>query len=264
MLNCNYMEFEALIAAGGLANRLGPMPCSKEIFPLTGQFTNERTRVVCDNLIEYYLEAGIKNIHFIIRKGKWDIPQLLGDGSNQGVNISYKIMNLPYGTPFTLDQAYPFIKDKNVAMGFPDIIMKPKNGIVELKEKLEAGKADIVLGLFPIEKYWKWDMVEFEDEKIKEIIIKGNRSDLKYGWSNAVWKPSFSKFMHEHLQHILKTNRSGKIIQDDGTEREVYVGDIIIAAMQSGLKAEYVMFENGSTLDIGTHDDMIKYLKESI
>ncbi len=97
------MEFNALIAAGGLANRLGALPCSKEIFPIVGQFTNDRTKVVCENLIEYYKAAGINNIHFIIRKGKWDIPQLLGDGSSIGVNISYKIMNLPFGTPFTLD-----------------------------------------------------------------------------------------------------------------------------------------------------------------
>ena len=108
------MEFNALIAAGGLANRLGALPRSKEIFPIVGQFTNDRIKVVCENLIEYYKVAGINNIHFIIRKGKWDIPQLLGDGSSIGVNISYKIMDVPFGTPFTLDQAYPFIKDKNI------------------------------------------------------------------------------------------------------------------------------------------------------
>ena len=134
------MDFSALIAAGGLANRLGPLPCSKEIFPIIGQFTNNRTKVVCENLIEYYKLAGINDIHFIIRKGKWDIPQLLGDGSSLGVNISYLIMNLPYGTPFTLDQAYPFIKDKNIAMGFPDIVMEPKNAFEMLKVKLQNGK----------------------------------------------------------------------------------------------------------------------------
>jgi glucose-1-phosphate thymidylyltransferase len=104
------MEFEALIAGGGMANRLGPLPCSKEILPLMGQFVDNRLKVACENLIEYYRIAGIKNIHFVIRKGKWDIPQLLGDGSDYGVNFSYHILKIPFGTPFTLDQAYPFIK----------------------------------------------------------------------------------------------------------------------------------------------------------
>jgi len=159
------MEFHGLIAAGGIASRLGALPCSKEIFPLVSQFSNNRIKVVCDHLIDYYRIAEINNIHFIVRKGKWDIPQLLGDGSENQVNISYHIMNLPYGTPFTLDQAYPFIKDKNIAMGFPDIIMEPQNAFTKLKENLLKGNADIVLGIFPVEYYWKWDMIDFEEDK---------------------------------------------------------------------------------------------------
>ena len=258
------MEFDALIAAGGLANRLGDLPCSKEIFPIVGQFTNDRTKVVCENLIEYYKTAGIKNIHFVIRKGKWDIPQLLGDGSSNGVNISYNIMNLPFGTPFTLDQAYPFIKDKNIAMGFPDIIMKPINAFKIIKEKLLKGKADIVLGLFPVKKYWKWDMIDFDGDKIKDIVIKGKRSDLKYGWSIAVWRPSLTEFMHEYLKKLIKSNEKGSRILSDGSEREMYVGDIFIEAMKNGLTSDYVIFKDGFTIDIGTHDDMKEHLKSTI
>ena len=64
------MEFEALIPAGGVASRLGPLPCSKEIFPLTGQIIHNDVKVFCENLIEYYSVASINNIHFIIRNGK--------------------------------------------------------------------------------------------------------------------------------------------------------------------------------------------------
>lgn len=257
------MEFDALIAAGGFANRLGALPCSKEIFPIVGQFTNDRIKVVCENLIEYYKAAGIKNVHFIIRKGKWDIPQLFGDGSSIGVNISYKIMNLPFGTPFTLDQAYPFIKDKNIAMGFPDIIMEPTNAFKIIKEKLSKGKSDIVLGLFPIKNYWKWDMIDFEDDRIKEIVIKGKRSDLKYGWSIAVWRPSLTDFMHGYLSKLIKSNSKGTRIVPDGSERELYVGDVFTEAMKSGLIIDYEIFDDGFTTDIGTHEDMLEYLKES-
>ena len=258
------MEFDALIAAAGLANRLGPLPCSKEILPIIGQFTNNRTKVVCENLIEYYKLAGINNVHFIVRKGKWDIPQLLGDGSSNGVNISYLIMKLPYGTPFTLDQAYPFIKDKNIAMGFPDIVMEPKNAFEKLKAKLQNGKTDIVLGLFPIKNYWKWDMIDFDDDKIKEIVIKGKRSDLKYGWSNAVWRPSFTEFMHNYLSNLVKANKKGTRVLPDGSERELYVGDVFTEAMKSGLKIDYEIFDDGYTTDIGTHEDMLDYVKKTM
>jgi glucose-1-phosphate thymidylyltransferase len=258
------MDFHGLIAAGGIANRLGALPCSKEIFPLANQFTNDRIKVVCENLISYYSAAEVKNVHFIIRKGKWDIPQLLGDGTEIGVNISYHIMNLPYGTPFTLDQAYPFIKDKNIAMGFPDIIMEPLDAFSKLKEKMLRTNADAVLGVFPIEFYWKWDMIEFNGDKIKEIIIKGKRSDLQYGWSNAVWQPNFTEFMHHFLKEFVKKNRDGKKVLKDGSQREVYVGDVFTEALKAGLKINYVIFENGITTDIGTHEEMAAYLKRSI
>jgi len=258
------MEFHGLIAAGGVASRLGALPCSKEIFPLASQFTNDRIKVVCENLIKYYQTANINNIHFIIRKGKWDIPQLLGDGSYNNVNISYHIMNLPFGTPFTLDQAYPFIKDKNIAMGFPDIIMEPENAFLKLKQKLIQGKADVVLGIFPVEYYWKWDMIDFDGEFIKEIIIKGKRSDLKYGWSNAVWGPSFTEFMHSFLHELIKSSKYGKRILPDGSERELYVGDVITEAMEIGLKVEYIIFDKGFTADIGTHEEMKEYLRKTI
>ncbi len=258
------MTFHGLIAAGGVASRLGALPCSKEIFPLASEFTNTRIKVVCENLISYYRNADISNIHFIIRKGKWDIPQLLGDGSENQVNISYHMMNLPYGTPFTLDQAYPFIKDKNIAMGFPDIIMEPVNAFSKLKEKLVNGKADFVLGIFPIENYWKWNMIEFEDNKIMDIIIKGKRSDLKYGWSMAVWKPSMTEFIHQYLKVVMKENPNGRKVLSDGAERELYVGDTFTAAMKAGLSVDYVIFDDGFTTDIGTHEEMKEYLKKSL
>ena len=147
-------------------------------------------------------------------------------------------------------------------MGFPDIVMEPVNAFDKLKEKLIQSDADVVLGIFPIEFYWKWDMVEFEDEKVKDLIIKGNRTDLKYGWSNAVWKPSFTEFMHHYLQEVLKQSDEGKRVLPDGSQRELYVGDVITEGMKAGLKIDYVTFEKGFTNDIGTHEEMATYLRK--
>ena len=64
----------------------------------------------------------INKVYFIIRKGKWDIPEYYGSGENHTMDIGYLMMNQPYGVPFTLNQAYPFVKDSLIAFGFPDII----------------------------------------------------------------------------------------------------------------------------------------------
>lgn len=121
------MEFEALIPAGGVASRLDPLPCSKEIFPLTGQFILDR--------------------------------------------------------------------------------------VIVFLEKL------------------------------------------------AVWKSSHANFMHKFLSELITHNSKGTRLLDDGSERELYVGDVITEAMRNGLKISYVMFENGFSSDIGTHEEMSEFLK---
>ena len=54
-----------------------------------------------------------------------------------------------FGVPFTLDQAYPFVRDATVAFGFPDIIFDGQDGFVKLLDRQLQTGADVVLGLFP-------------------------------------------------------------------------------------------------------------------
>ncbi len=250
------MEIIGLIPAGGEAKRLGKLPCSKEIYPIVRKKSDNESRaeikVISEYLISSYRIAGINNIYFILRKGKWDIPAYYGDGSDFGVNISYLIMNLPYGTPFTLDQAYPFTKDKYIALGYPDILVEPAETYIKIKEKISETKADIVLGLFPIDSYLNWDMVEFDNKnKVKNIIIKQERPDLKYGWTIAIWNPSFWEFMHEYIGNIIRNGGDGKVIKEGQPPRELYPGDIFMEAIEAGLHLETVLLEKGRCMDIG-------------
>lgn len=254
------MKTIGLIPAGGIGSRLGNTPFSKEVMPVGMGKGGERL-AVSEYLLSYYKNAGIENVYFIIREGKWDIPSYFKDGADFGLNISYLIMNLPYGAPYTLNQAYPFIKDTYVALGFPDIIIKPENSYLKLKDKIDETEADIVLGIYPIENYKKWDMVDFDDQgNIKEICIKQNRP-LKYGWTNIIWGPKFTEFMNDFLNKALLDLNDGKI-NINNTLREPYVGDVIIAAMKEGLKTDYVLFEDGDSVDLGTQDDLRKFMYE--
>ncbi|MBN2612393.1 MAG: hypothetical protein JXB00_12615 [Bacteroidales bacterium] len=254
------METVGLIPAGGTGERLGKLPCSKEVFPVADN--DGKISVISQRLIGYFKLGGIKDIYFIIRKGKWDIPQYFGDGSEQGVNIGYLIMNLPYGTPFTLNQAYPFIKDKTVALGFPDIIFQPEDAFKQVNLKLTQSKADIVLGLTATDQYQRSDMIEFnKDGSIKNIIIKQNRPDLRCSWFIAMWEPSFSAYMNHYLAKFLKKYPDGRYLADDGQLREPFVGDVIQNALKDGLNANYVLFKNGRYLDVGTKNEMANTLQ---
>jgi glucose-1-phosphate thymidylyltransferase len=101
-------------------------------------------------------------------------------------------------------------------------------------------------------------MIEFDGSKINNIVIKEDRRDLTYGWTSAVWGPSFTEFLHEYLGALISGNKQGTIKVNDKT-RELYVGDVILAAMLKGYKVEYVLFEEGTALDVGTLTELARF-----
>lgn len=249
------MEIIGIIPAGGKASRLKKLPCSKEILPLRVNNEN-KVEVSSSFLIRYYQIAGIKRVYFILREGKWDIPAYFRDGSEFHINIGYLIMGRPYGVPFTIDQAYPFIKNKRVALGFPDILLEPTNAFARLKEKMEGKLADVVLGLFPVDNHKKWDLIEFDkQEKIKSIQIKKDRPDLKYAWAIAVWSPEFTEFLH------VQCEKYDNEFENNIERNELYIGNIIQDAMEHGMNVDYVIFDDGKAIDTGTPEDLKKYLQ---
>lgn len=256
------MTITGLIPAAGQATRLGNLPCSKEILPLySKESLHQPPRVLSSHLLEAYKLAGIKKVYFILRRGKWDIPEYFGNGADLNMHLGYLIMQYPYGVPFTLNEAYPFVQSDIVALGFPDIIFTPKNAYCALYEKMAATKADIVLGLFPAHNKEKWDLVDLDKNgKIKDISIKQKRADLRFAWSIALWNPTFTQYMHEFIGKRL-TGSEGRETKDSASgARELYPGDIILSAIKEGLEAEVATFNNGTCIDLGTRNDLNYYL----
>jgi glucose-1-phosphate thymidylyltransferase len=268
--NHNQNVFEDLIGllpAGGAATRINPLPCSKELFPVKF-YSAEKRKNVPPKVISYYLlekmrRADVKKAYFILRPGKWDIPAYFGDGKTLDMHIGYLIMDLPYGVPFTLDQAYPFLKNTKIAFGFPDIIFEPEDAFVQLLSKREQTNADIVLGLFEAPKPQKMDMVEFDNQgNICKIDIKPVSTQLRYTWIIAVWTGRFTEFMHQFvLEHKYRYTAE---TDDMPKNKEVFVGDVIQAAVDTDIKIENVIFENGKYIDIGTPDDLAKAVHRGI
>ncbi len=251
------MDIVGLVPAAGIASRLGKLPYSKEIMPLPGM--KDKASVLSENLIRYFRLGGIHNLYIIIRKGKWDIPEYYGDGSSFGVNIGYLMMNLPFGTPFSISQAFPFIGDKIAALGFPDILFEPEDAFEKLKTRFLETDADIILGIVPSEHFLRSDMIELDEKgKIKDIVIKQNRPDLKHSWFAALWRPAFTVFMKDQLNGVLSQNKEGRIKMSDGTSRELYMGDIIREAIVSGMKTDYLLFRDGYYKDMGTWEELGK------
>jgi len=260
-------EVIGLVPAGGQATRIAPLPCSKELYPVgfrpVDGGRNLRPKVVCHYLLERMRLAGVTRAYIVLRPGKWDIPGYLGDGTMFGMHLAYLMMRLPYGVPYTLDQAYPFVQDTLVVVGFPDIIFHPADAFGQLLSRRAITGADLVLGLFPADQPHKMDMVDLDDEgQVRRIAIKPLQTHLRYTWFIAVWTPVFTRFMHEYLAAILYENDHDGAPDHVIEQRELYLGDVIQAAIDRGLQVESVTFPDGTYVDIGTPEDLVKAVRD--
>lgn len=245
-----------IIPCAGLGTRLGPLPFSKELYPLGKRINKGKptSKVACEYLLDHMSDAGIREIHFILRQGKWDIPAFIKGGLNFGINACYHVADYLFGVPFSVNQAYPIIKGKIVALGFPDILFKPKYAYSKLINELSSNsKISVVLGLMPISRPDKWDMVVLDvHNNVTKLIIKSDQgSQVPFGWTIAVWKPNFSDFLNIAVNERLKSN-----IQNDLETNEIYFGHMLTEAISAGLIVKGVIFENGECLDIGTPEDL--------
>jgi glucose-1-phosphate thymidylyltransferase len=253
-----------LIPAAGKAERISPLPCSKEIYPVgfnrSNQNENLRIKAVSEHLLESMHLAKVAELYIILRKGKWDIPQYLGSGKWMKMNFAYLIMDLPFGVPFTLDQAYNFVKDDIVAFGFPDIIFKPKDAFIQLLNKTSSSRADIVLGLFRAPRPYKTQhMVDFDSSgQVKGFQIEPSQTALQYTWIIAVWNAKFTRFLHEYVSNEIMNLRKSSAPKKGSMVEEVSITRTFQIAQQAGLGIDSVVFAEGSFVDIGSPENIKK------
>lgn len=249
-----YNDVVGVIPAAGTASRLGLLPCSKELLPVgfsrdhTGQLL--QPKAVGHYLLERMHKAHVSKVYIILRKGKWDIPAYFGDGKRIGASLAYLMMDLPYGVPYTINQAFHFIKDSMIIFGFPDIIFQPQNAYLQLLKKQKESKSDVVLGLFLAHPKHKGDMVTLgQNGMIESIQVNPGPLCTGHTWIIAAWAPRFTHFLNEYIAFHQNSQRENQI--DASNFNELFMGDIFQAALEIGLSVKTVYFSKGSFLDIG-------------
>jgi glucose-1-phosphate thymidylyltransferase len=255
-------EVVGVIPAGGQAVRLAPLPCSKELYPVGFRAaqagSGARPRVVSHYLLEEMKLAGISKAYVVLRPGKWDIPTYYGDGSMLDMQLAYLMLGRPFGVPFTVDQAYPFVRHATVAFGFPDILFEADQGFAKLLARQCASQADIVLGLFVAAHPFSTEdrIVLNHGGQVHEIILRPAESSLRYSWAIAVWNPNFTEFLHEYA-------RNAAVIADQAAE--LSAGHAIQAAIRTGLKvAGLVLNDEKPYLDIGTPEGLREAIERGL
>ena len=208
-------ETVGIVPAAGLGTRLGLLPCSKEILPLglaSSAGPHETSpKVACQVLLDQMVQAGVRRIYIVLREGKWDIPAYLKDGHEVcNADLAYLIMRFAHGAPFSVDQAFAFVKNQRVVFGFPDILFKADRAFEQIMDQHKESNVDVVLGLFPAEQPEHVDMVELSPQgEVLDLVIKPKTTTLTYTWAIATWSPTFTSYLHQYVGMRCEEPQSG-------------------------------------------------------
>lgn len=249
-----------LIPAAGRGTRLSPLPFSKELMPVGYQHVSDgadrKPKPVSQYLVERMRMAGATQIFFIVRAGKWDIADYYGDGSRLGLSCAYLHAGLPWGPPFSLSQAVPFIPQADVVFGFPDILIDPVDSFTPLLQRKAETGADVVLGLFDATAREPGDVITHDPasgrvQRLETKEERPRRPDHYTCWMFAVWGPRFTAFLAEECGRL--ADEAEARIKTDPLAKapEWPVGAVISAAIRAGLHVNSVYFPKGRFLDIG-------------
>ena len=250
-------EIWGLVPAAGSASRLQGAArssasgargrTSKEILPVAAPDGGER--LACQDLFDNFRLAGVTRALVLLRASKWDIARKLGDGAELGVELAYRVIAPTKGVPFTLAAAAPFLGEQSVALGFPDILIQPRDLLARLVRHRERTQAEIALVLAPCDRPAASDLVDVDARgRVKRIEIKPASTTLRWTWAFALWTPRFTKFLTRWCAEW--NPRSARL------GREPFVSDVFLAAMADGFEIQALSVPEARLLDIGTPETL--------
>lgn len=240
-----------LIPAAGRATRLGPLPSSKELLPVGFRRLGQRNvpRVACHDLLEKLRGAGVERAFLVLRRGKGDVADYLADGRQLGIRLAYVVVGSSGSVPETLEAAYPFVADRTVVFGFPDVLLEPPDAYGRLLAHLRTTGADLALGLFPAGRPETTDMVALADDgAIRDIEVRPEATTLTFNWLIAAWRPPLTAFVHAQLADGVPAPRHAG--------GELQLGELFRRALGAGLRVVGLPFPAGSYQDLGTPEGL--------
>lgn len=223
-----------IIPAAGTGSRIQPLAFSKELLPVGSHFDAdvERPRAVSEYLVERMLRAGVTNICFVVSPGKADIMEYFG-GNAGTAHICYTVQPHAAGLCDAIFRALPLIRpEDDVAIGLPDTIWFPEDGIAQLP----ANKLAFLL--FPVSHPERFDsLVSDPQGKVIRIDVKDPNAESRWIWGAIRARGSILSALHDLW---LQPGR-----------RDEYFGTLVNAYLASGGQAVAVR-AGTAYVDVGT------------
>ena len=232
---------KGIILAGGSGTRL---------YPLT-KVTSKQLLPVYDKPMIYYpmsvlMNAGIKDI--LIISTPYDTPrfeELLGDGRQFGLNLSYKVQQSPDGLAQAFIIGEEFIGDDCAAMVLGDNIFAGhglKKRLVEAVRKAENQNLATAFGYY-VDDPKRFGIVEFDDDG-KAISIEEKPENPKSNYC-VTGLYFYDKRVVEYAK-TLKPSARG----------ELEITDLNRIYLENGALSVELLGQGFTWLDTGTHESL--------
>jgi glucose-1-phosphate thymidylyltransferase len=158
---------KGVILSGGTGTRLRPITHTgpKQLVPVAN-------KPVLEYAIDDLKEAGITEIGIVLGNlGRTEIQELVGDGSEYGVDITYIVQGNPLGLAHAAGCAKEFVGDDDFVMYLGDNILN--QGVSELVESFEAGDYGAGIALQHVDNPEQFGIADVDPEgNVQQLVEK--------------------------------------------------------------------------------------------